>query len=139
MVNIHVAYTQPINPQGVTPVLTRAQLWAALNRKVRRAHDFVPVFEDCKVIEEYDNVVVRETRLRSAPAHGVPGNGPPGSGPPSNGPPVNGSSANGPPATGPPGKNRTVREVCKLYEPCKVRAIHIRTPFECLYSTCNLR
>ena len=71
MVTINVAYTQPINPPGVKPVLTREQLWAGLERKVRRAHDFVPVFEDCTVIEEHDNVVVRETKLK--PMEGRPG------------------------------------------------------------------
>jgi Domain of unknown function (DUF1857) len=64
MVTINVAYTTPVNPPGSTPVLTRAQVWAGLERKIRRASDFVPVFEDCKVIEEYDNVVVRETKLK---------------------------------------------------------------------------
>jgi Domain of unknown function (DUF1857) len=71
MVTINVAYTQPINPPGSTPVLTRAQLWAGLERKVRNAHEFVPVFEGCRVIEEHGNVVVRETKLK--PMEGRPG------------------------------------------------------------------
>jgi Domain of unknown function (DUF1857) len=71
MVTINVACTQAINPAGATPILTRAQLWAGIERKVRRAHDFVPVFKDCKVIDERDNVIVRETQLK--PMEGRPG------------------------------------------------------------------
>jgi len=71
MVTITVAYTQAVNPVGATPVLTREQVWAGMEGKVRRAHLFVPVFEDCKVIEEHDNVVVRETKLK--PMEGRPG------------------------------------------------------------------
>ena len=71
MVTINVAYTQPINPSGATPKITREQLWKGMDMKVRRAHDFVPVFSDCKVLEEYDNVVVRETTLK--PMEGRPG------------------------------------------------------------------
>ena len=71
MVTINVAYTTPVNPPGATPMLTREQLWTGMERKVRRAHDFVPVFEDCKVIEEHDNVIVRETKLK--PMEGRPG------------------------------------------------------------------
>jgi len=52
MVVIHCAYTEQINPSGTTPVLTRDQIWRGLQRKVRRAQDFVPVIEDCEVLEE---------------------------------------------------------------------------------------
>ena len=52
-------------------MLARAQVWAGLQRKVRRPHDFVPVFEDCKVNEEQDNVVVREAKVK--PMEGRPG------------------------------------------------------------------
>ena len=44
MVTIYVAYTQQINPAGVTPVLTRAQIWAALERKVRLVPDLRDVW-----------------------------------------------------------------------------------------------
>lgn len=71
MVTINVAYSQPVNPQGAEPVLTKEQIWKAMEMKVRRAHDFVPVFEDCKVLEEKDNVIVRETKLK--PMEGRPG------------------------------------------------------------------
>jgi hypothetical protein len=91
MVAIYVAYTQQINPAGVTPVLTRAQIWAALERKVRRAQDFVPVITECKVLEDKDNVVVREAKFITG-QDGVPGQ-----------------------------EGKTIREVCKLYEPTRVR------------------
>ena len=91
MVTIYVAYTQQINPAGVTPVLTRAQIWAALERKVRRAQDFVPVISECKVLEDKDNVVVREAKFITG-QDGIPGQ-----------------------------EGKTIREVCKLYEPTKVR------------------
>jgi hypothetical protein len=71
MVTINVAYTQIVNPSGASPVITRAQLWAAMEMKVREAHKFVPVFSDCKVLEEHDNVIVRETTLK--PMEGRPG------------------------------------------------------------------
>lgn len=71
MVTINVAYTQTVNPSGASPIITRAQLWAAMEMKVREAHKFVPVFSDCKVLEEHDNVIVRETTLK--PMEGRPG------------------------------------------------------------------
>ena len=90
MVAIYSAYTKQINPAGVTPVLTRAQIWKGLQRKIRMAQDFVPVISECKVLEEKDNVVVREAKF-------IPG------------------------ADGVPGQSgKTVREVCKSYEPTKV-------------------
>ena len=88
MVAIYVAYTQPINPAGGTPVLTRAQIWNGLQRKIRRAQDFVPVISGCKVLEDNDNVVVREAYFTIG---GVPGQ-----------------------------SGKSVREVCKSYEPTKV-------------------
>jgi Domain of unknown function (DUF1857) len=89
MVAIHSAYTAPINPAGATPVLTRTQIWKGLQRKIRRAQDFVPVITECKVIEEKGNEVVREARFS---VDGIPG-----------------QSA------------KTIREVCRSYEPTKVR------------------
>lgn len=59
MVNIHVAYTQPINPPSATPVLTRSQIWKGLQRKVRSATEFVPVIVSCDVENEEENVVTR--------------------------------------------------------------------------------
>lgn len=52
MVNVHVAYTQPINPAGASPVLTEAQIWQGLERKVRFAQEFVGAIESTDVLEE---------------------------------------------------------------------------------------
>lgn len=60
MVNIHIAYTAPINPAGASPVLSKTQIYAGLERKVHYAQEFVPVIESCKVVEEKDGVVVRD-------------------------------------------------------------------------------
>ncbi|EXL90946.1 hypothetical protein NOF04DRAFT_19278 [Fusarium oxysporum II5] len=38
----HIAYTERINPSGVTTALSVEQLWPLLQRKIRRAHEFVP-------------------------------------------------------------------------------------------------
>ncbi|KAF1839273.1 DUF1857-domain-containing protein [Decorospora gaudefroyi] len=68
MVNINLSYTSKINPSGATPVLTRAQVWAGLQRKIRFAQEFVPVIESCQVLEETDDgVVTREVRFREGP------------------------------------------------------------------------
>lgn len=37
----YIAFTAPVNPAGVEPVLTRAQIWQGLHRKVRHAEEFV--------------------------------------------------------------------------------------------------
>lgn len=37
----YIAFTAPINPPGVSPVLTIDQVWAGLHRKVRHAEEFV--------------------------------------------------------------------------------------------------
>ncbi|KEF51948.1 uncharacterized protein A1O9_11938 [Exophiala aquamarina CBS 119918] len=37
----NIAYTAPINPGSVTPVLTYAQVWAGLERKIRAGEEFV--------------------------------------------------------------------------------------------------
>lgn len=60
----HLAYTSRINAPGVTPVLTKAQVWAGLQHKIRNAHEFVPFFEACRVLEEVDGVVTREVTLK---------------------------------------------------------------------------
>ncbi|KAF1997570.1 DUF1857-domain-containing protein [Amniculicola lignicola CBS 123094] len=60
MVNISLAYTAKINPSGVTPVLTKRQVWAGLQRKIRFAQEFVPVIESCEVLEDKDGIVDRK-------------------------------------------------------------------------------
>ncbi|KAF4948134.1 hypothetical protein FSARC_13827 [Fusarium sarcochroum] len=54
MVIINLAYSAPINPSGASPVLTEAQVWNGLKRKVRKAHEFVAPILDCKVLSEED-------------------------------------------------------------------------------------
>ncbi|KAI1378561.1 DUF1857-domain-containing protein [Hypoxylon crocopeplum] len=79
MVTLNLAYTAPINPSGATPTLTPAQVWAGLQRKVRRAQDFVPIIEACTVVSEETVAntgnlkVVREVRFAagSEPAGGA--------------------------------------------------------------------
>ncbi|XEV02946.1 hypothetical protein FSHL1_008233 [Fusarium sambucinum] len=52
MVVINIAYSAPINLPDVTPVLTEAQVWKGLQRKVRKAHEFVAPILSCEVINE---------------------------------------------------------------------------------------
>ncbi|CAF3494771.1 unnamed protein product [Fusarium graminearum] len=49
---INLAFTAPINPSGISPVLTEAQVWKGLQRKVRKAHEFVAPILKCEVISE---------------------------------------------------------------------------------------
>ncbi|CAG1978160.1 unnamed protein product [Fusarium graminearum] len=49
---INLAFTAPINPSGISPVLTEAQVWKGLQRKVRKAHEFVAPIIKCEVISE---------------------------------------------------------------------------------------
>ena len=84
---INCAYTEKINPPGETPVLPRAQIWKGLQRKIRRAQDFVPVILATDVVSESENEVVRVAHFGEF--HGKP---------PS-----------------------SVREVCRSFEPTKVR------------------
>lgn len=57
---VHVAATLPINPPGAQPVLSRAQVWAGLRRKVRHAEEFVPIITGCDVVSDEDGVVTRK-------------------------------------------------------------------------------
>ncbi|KAK6850661.1 hypothetical protein PG987_000295 [Apiospora arundinis] len=79
MVTINLAYTSPINPpSGPGPTLTPSQIWAGLQRKVRAAHEFVPLITSCTVLSESappsskhsataNTTVVREVVFRSQP------------------------------------------------------------------------
>ena len=96
MVIVYSSFTTPVNPPGVLPVLSHAQLWKAMQRKVRYAHEFVPAFSSCEVQSEDidpDNeggLIVHRTATFKE------GQGPPG---------LTGSS---------------VKEVVKSYEPTRV-------------------
>ncbi|KAH7009872.1 hypothetical protein EDB80DRAFT_892003 [Ilyonectria destructans] len=52
MAVINIAFTSPINPPGASPILTQEQVWTGLERKVRRAYEFVSVITACEVISE---------------------------------------------------------------------------------------
>ncbi|KAL9095681.1 MAG: hypothetical protein Q9165_002113 [Trypethelium subeluteriae] len=54
MVSVHVAYTQSINPDGASPVVTQAQVWKGLERKIRYAQEFVGAISSTDVLEERD-------------------------------------------------------------------------------------
>ncbi len=63
MVVVNIAYTEQINPQGASPVLTRDQIWKGLQRKVRSPQDYLPVLKGCDVLEERENEVVRDAHF----------------------------------------------------------------------------
>ena len=52
MVVINLAYSAPINPSGASPALTEDQVWKGLQRKVRKAQEFVAPILKCEVLEE---------------------------------------------------------------------------------------
>ncbi|KAK5132606.1 hypothetical protein LTR08_008805 [Meristemomyces frigidus] len=68
-VTIHCAYTEPINPSGATPVLSRDQVWRGLQRKIRKAQDFVPVIEKTEVLEDKGNEVTRIAHFSALNGH----------------------------------------------------------------------
>ncbi|EWZ83535.1 hypothetical protein FOCG_16922 [Fusarium oxysporum f. sp. radicis-lycopersici 26381] len=57
MVTINLAYSAPINPGGASPILSEAQVWNGLKRKVRKAHEFVAPILECEVLSEEDKEV----------------------------------------------------------------------------------
>lgn len=59
MVNIYVAYTEPVNPAGALPTLTIPQVWAGLRRKVVLAQDFIKPIINTEVMEESDTYIKR--------------------------------------------------------------------------------
>ncbi|KAI1807075.1 DUF1857-domain-containing protein [Daldinia bambusicola] len=69
MVTFNLSYTAPINPSDASPTLTISQVWAGLQRKVRRAQDFVPIIEECNVLSEEPSqetgnlTIIREVRF----------------------------------------------------------------------------
>ncbi|GJJ74781.1 hypothetical protein EMPS_07139 [Entomortierella parvispora] len=64
---INLAVTAPLNPPGAEPVLTRPQVWKALQRKVRHPSEFVPAIQKCEVISEEGNVVTRVVTIANGP------------------------------------------------------------------------
>ncbi|KAI2630283.1 DUF1857-domain-containing protein [Hypomontagnella submonticulosa] len=69
MVTFNLAYTAPVNPAGAAPALTLSQVWAGLERKVRKAQEFVPIIEECSVLSEetiHGNfTVIRQVRFKA--------------------------------------------------------------------------
>jgi hypothetical protein len=73
MVNFNYSYTAAINPPNASPVLTVPQIWAGLQRKIRFAHEFVPVIESCEVISDENDVVTRVVKFKKGMGPGVEG------------------------------------------------------------------
>jgi hypothetical protein len=67
MVKVYAARTVPVNPPDAPFVLKRDLLWAALQRKIRYATEFVPMMKECKVISDENGVVVRDCVLEFQP------------------------------------------------------------------------
>jgi hypothetical protein len=66
--SINFAHTSKINPSGATPVLTRAQVWIGLQRKIRFPQEFVPVIESCEVLKDDSGVVERLVKFKKSQA-----------------------------------------------------------------------
>ncbi|KAK4034366.1 hypothetical protein C8A01DRAFT_39143 [Parachaetomium inaequale] len=94
MPTLNFAYTAPINPPGATPVLTPSQVWTGLQYKVRRAEKFVPVITACEVLSETKPTDSEDEHVITRLATFQAGAGPKG--------------------------GDTVKEVCKLYAPCRI-------------------
>jgi hypothetical protein len=58
-----VSYTTEVNPEGVAPVLTANQVWAALVMKAENALPFVPVMKRCDMIERTETTILREITI----------------------------------------------------------------------------
>lgn len=93
MIVLNVAYSEPVNcSDSLTPILTQEQVWKGLEMKARQPQDFIPSFDDSRVIEDRDDgsYIVREAHvasdLRESPMAG-----------------------------------RWTREECRLYKPIMVR------------------
>ncbi|KAK6440847.1 hypothetical protein LTR95_002928 [Oleoguttula sp. CCFEE 5521] len=58
-ITVHCAYTEPINPSSATPVLSQPQVWNGLQRKIRKAQDFVPIITATDIVSDEGDEVVR--------------------------------------------------------------------------------
>lgn len=70
IMKFNLAFTAPINPPSASPVLSHAQVWAGLVKKIQKPQDFVPLISDCEILEEYDGGLKRVVTFK-------PGMGPP--------------------------------------------------------------
>lgn len=63
MVKIYASGSRPVNGPDDSLVLNRGQLWQALQRKIRRPEEFVPILSGCKVTKDENGVVEREVLM----------------------------------------------------------------------------
>jgi hypothetical protein len=61
---ISVSKGVPVNPSGVEPRLTRADVWRGLDAKANNALPFVPVMSVCEVTSRVGDVIEREVEIR---------------------------------------------------------------------------
>ena len=61
---ISVSYKVPVNPEGVEPKLTRADVWKGLEAKAHNALPYVPSMTMCEVQDEGENWIQREIEFR---------------------------------------------------------------------------
>src|SRR5262245_424871 len=59
-----ISETVPVNPAGITPVLSKSQVWQGLVMKAENALPFVPAMESCEIVERYGDGFLREIVLR---------------------------------------------------------------------------
>ncbi|MGV3768904.1 MAG: SRPBCC family protein [Sphingobium phenoxybenzoativorans] len=55
-----LSYTIPVNPEGIEPKVTQAQVWRGLEMKCENAVPFVNGMTQCDVLERKDNTILRE-------------------------------------------------------------------------------
>ncbi|KAJ5346918.1 uncharacterized protein N7506_000171 [Penicillium brevicompactum] len=56
MLTLNIAYTELVNSSDpLIPILSRGQVWNGLKSKARRPQNFIPSFDDSRVIEERDD------------------------------------------------------------------------------------
>lgn len=68
MVTVNVAHTAPVNPASTTSKLSISQLWVALERKARKAEDFVDAIAKTELLEEpRESFVKRKVVFRPHP------------------------------------------------------------------------
>jgi len=71
MVNFNLAYSAPVNPAGSSPVVSLAQLWKGMERKVRHGDEFVPAILSCDVEKENTDGTEIVRRVVFKQGHGM--------------------------------------------------------------------
>lgn len=64
MVLITTSTTSPVNPPGTTPVLSHADLWAALVAKARQPEEFVSAIQSSRIIHETASGLTRGVQFK---------------------------------------------------------------------------